>query len=166
MVLKKIPSSASDPARPDAGGIRPARAGDAEAVRDLVERAYAPWVAIVGRRPGPMDDDYAKHIAAGEVFVLDREGAIAALCVLLAGAGHLLLDNVAVAPERQGEGLGRAMVAFAEAEAKARGYGELRLYTHERMAANVALYARFGFVETHRAVQDGFSRVFMAKRVG
>jgi GNAT superfamily N-acetyltransferase len=135
-------------------------------VHDLVERAYAPWVAIVGRRPGPMNDDYAKHIAAGEVFVLDREGALAALCVLVAGADHLLLDNVAVAPERQGEGLGRVMVAFAEAGAKARGYRELRLFTHERMAANIALYAKLGFVETHRAVQDGFHRVFMAKRVG
>ncbi len=146
--------------------IRPARAGEAAALRDLAQRAYGPWVPAVGRRPAPMDDDYAAHIAAGEAFVAERDGGIAAFCVLVEAPDHLLLDNVAVAPERQGEGLGRAMVAFAEAEAKARGYGELRLYTHERMAANIALYARLGFVETHRAEQAGFARVFMAKRVG
>jgi len=146
--------------------IRPARMEEAAALRDLAQRAYAPWIPVVGRRPAPMDDDYPHHVAAGEVFVTEREGAVAAFCVLVAAPDHLLLDNVAVDPERQGEGLGRTMIAFAESEARARGYGELRLFTHERMAANIALYARLGFVETHRAEQAGFRRVFMAKRLG
>lgn len=146
--------------------IRPAHAGEAAVLSGLAQRAYAPWVAAVGRRPAPMDDDYAKHIAAGEAFVAERGGAVAAFCVLVAAPDHLLLDNIAVAPERQGDGLGRAMIAFAEAEAKARGYAELRLFTHQRMASNIALYERLGFVETHRAEQNGFARVFMAKRLG
>jgi len=128
-----------------------------------VQRAYAPWVAVVGKRPAPMDDDYAHHIAAGEVFVLDDAGAIAALAVLIAAPDHLLLDNVAVDPARHGGGLGRRMIAFAEQAARQRGYGELRLFTNERMVSNIGLYERLGFVETHRDTVAGHRRVFMTK---
>ncbi len=129
----------------------------------LVQRAYAPWVAVVGKRPAPMDDDYAHHIAAGEVFVCEEAGAIAALAVLIEAPDHLLLDNVAVDPARHGGGLGRRMIDFAEQEAVRRGYGELRLFTNERMARNIVLYERLGYVETHRDTVAGHRRVFMTK---
>jgi GNAT superfamily N-acetyltransferase len=127
-----------------------------------VQRAYAPWVAVVGKRPAPMDD-YAHHIAAAEVFVWEEAGAIAALAVLIAAPDHLLLDNVAVDPARHGGGLGRRMIAFSEQEARQRGYGELRLFTNERMVSNIGLYERLGFVETHRDTVAGHRRVFMTK---
>ena len=34
-------------------------------------------------------------------------------------------------------------------------------YTNAAMHENLALYARIGFVETRRATEDGFDRVFM-----
>ena len=46
-----------------------------------------------------------------------------------------------------------------------RGHGELRLYTHALMHENQALYSRLGFVETYRAEQAGFPRVFMRKHI-
>jgi ribosomal protein S18 acetylase RimI-like enzyme len=144
---------------------RLARAEEAAAVAALVERAYAPWVAVVGGRPAPMDDDYAPHIAAGEVWVLADEAGIGALSVLIAGTDHLLLDNVAVDPTRQGQGLGRAMIAHAEAVALARGFTELRLFTNALMASNIGLYRRLGFAETHRAMVGARFRVFMTKRL-
>jgi GNAT superfamily N-acetyltransferase len=144
---------------------RLARADEAGAVAALVERAYTPWVAVLGRRPAPMDDDYAPHIAAGEVWVLEEAGALAALCVLLAAPGHLLLDNLAVDPSRQGKGLGRAMIAHAEALARARGDTELRLFTNELMERNIALYHKLQFIETHRATVDNRRRVFMTKHL-
>jgi len=52
---------------------------------------------------------------------------------------------------------------FAEAEARRRGHGRIWLHTHARMVENIALYTRLGYAETHRAVQDGYDRVFMAK---
>jgi len=128
-----------------------------------VQRAYEPWVAVVGRRPAPMDDDYAHHIAAGEVFVVEAGGAVAALAVLIDAPDHLLLDNVAVDPDHTGTGLGRRMIGFAEQEARRRGHAELRLFTNERMQRNIELYERLGFVETHRAHAGGHPRVFMTK---
>ncbi|MBS0561900.1 MAG: GNAT family N-acetyltransferase [Proteobacteria bacterium] len=146
--------------------IRLAGPEEAAAVADLVQRAYQPWVAIVGRRPAPMDDDYPAHVAAREVFVLPRDGRIAAVAVLIDAPDHLMLDNVAVDPDLAGTGLGRVMMDFSEAEARRRGYRDLRLFTNALMTRNIALYERLGFAETHRRQEGAFFRVFMSKPVG
>ena len=145
--------------------IRRATAAEAADVAALVERAYAPWVPVIGRRPGPMDDDYPMHVAAGEVFVLHRDGALVAILVLQDAADHVWLDNLAVNPAWKGKGIGRVMLTFAEEEARRRGFDEIRLLTHQKMAANIALYTRIGYVETERRTEAGFDRVFMTKRL-
>ena len=146
--------------------LRPARAADLPAVQALVARAYGHYVARIGKPPGPMLDDYAARIAEGAVSVLEEDGRLVGLLVLLPEADHLLLDNLAVDPAAQGRGHGRRLVAAAEAEARRLGLPELRLYTHELMTENLAMYRRLGFVETHRAEQAGFARVFLRKRLG
>jgi ribosomal protein S18 acetylase RimI-like enzyme len=84
---------------------------------------------------------------------------------LLGKPDHLLLDNIAVRPDRQGAGLGRRLIAFAEADARRRGFAELRLYTHVTMVENIALYKRAGFFETGRGQDSGYDRVFMSKHL-
>ncbi|GAA0599420.1 GNAT family N-acetyltransferase [Craurococcus roseus] len=145
--------------------IRRARAEEAPLLRALVERAYAPWVPVVGRRPMPMDDNYEARVAAGEAWVLEETGEVRGVLVLVERADHLLLDNVAVEPARQGRGGGRMLLDFAEAEARRRGLPEIRLYTNEKMERNITLYAARGYAETMRQEGAGFRRVFMAKRV-
>jgi ribosomal protein S18 acetylase RimI-like enzyme len=147
--------------------VRPARPEEAPRLAALVERAYAPWVPVIGRRPGPMEDDYAARIAAGEAHVLEGEdGGILGLVVVERHPGHLLLDNIAVEPARAGRGAGRRLLDFVEAEARRQGLGEVRLYTHVLMARNIALYGRRGYAATGRRREKGFDRVFMAKRLG
>ena len=146
--------------------IRRARPEDRETAEAIVRDAYSIYIARIGKPPGPMLDDYAALIAEGAVSVLeDANGAIAALMVLLPKTDHLLLDNIAVRPDRQGHGLGRQLIAFAEAEARRLGHAELRLYTHATMTENIALYTRLGFTETGRGQEDGYNRVFMTKRL-
>lgn len=146
--------------------IRRAGAPDREAVEHIVHEAYAVYIDRIGKPPGPMLDDYAALIAAGAVSVLEEPpGAVAGIIVLLPKVDHLLLDNIAVRRDRQGHGLGRRLIAFAEAEAARLGLSEVRLYTHQRMTENIALYARLGFVETGRGSEAGYDRVFMSKRV-
>ena len=65
----------------------------------------------------------------------------------------------------RGEGFGRALIEFAEAETRRRGFGEIHLYTHALMSENIALYRRLGFVETHRVSEKGYNRVYMTKRL-
>jgi len=147
--------------------IRRAEREDRAAVEAIVREAYSIYIERIGKPPGPMLDDYRTLIADGAVSVLEESGAaIAAILVLLPKPDHLLLDNIAVRPDRQGQGLGRQLIAFAEAEARRLGFTELRLYTHEKMTENIALYTRLGFVETGRGCEAGYDRVFMTKRLG
>ena len=113
--------------------------------------------------PGPVLDDYTARVAKGEAFVLADADGIAGVLVLIEREDHLLLDNVAVDPARQGRGHGRRLVDFAEAEARRRGHPEIRLYTNEVMQENVGLYERLGYAVTGRGEEAGYRRVFMAK---
>jgi len=141
--------------------IRPADAADLPAVEAIVRAAYTMYIARIGKPPGPMLDDYAALVPAHCVWVAGAP--LSGVIVLVGEDDHLLLDNVAVDPAAQGSGVGRALIGFAEAEARRRGYGEMRLYTHATMTENIALYGRTGWVETGRGEQDGFDRVFFRK---
>ena len=112
-----------------------------------------------------MLDDYNARISEGVAWVIEEASAMAGVIVLLPRPEYLLLDNIAVAPARQGSGLGRRLLAFAEAEAVRRGYREIRLYTHRTMTENQRLYAAIGYKETGRGTQAGYERVFMRKRL-
>ena len=147
--------------------IRRAQPADRAAIEAIVDAAYSPYVARIGKPPGPMLDDYQALIEAGAVCILEDADRVAvAIVVLVPKSDHLLLDNIAVRPDRQSQGFGRTLVAFAESEARRLGYCELRLYTHQLMSENQALYAQIGFVETGRGRQDGYERIFMRKWLG
>jgi len=143
--------------------IRLAGPRDLAAVEGIVRSAYAPYVSRIGRRPGPMLDDYAALIRNRHVHVLCDESGLVGLVVLIPEEHAMLLDNIAVRPDAQGRGHGRALLAFAERAARERGLHTIRLYTNEAMTENIALYRRMGFAETHRAEEMGFRRVYMTK---
>jgi GNAT superfamily N-acetyltransferase len=146
--------------------IRCARPADRAAIERIVRAAYGLYVERIGKPPGPMLDDYTALISDGRVSVLEEaDRTMAAIIVLLPEPDHLLLDNIAVRPDRQGQGLGRRLIAFAEEQARRLGHSEVRLYTHEKMTENIALYTRLGFVETGRGQKAGYDRVFMTKRL-
>ena len=106
------------------------------------------------------------RIADEQVWMLEDEGTLAGILVLEdAEGGALLLDNIAVAPNAQGKGHGRTLVAFAETEARRRGHSQLQLYTHVLMTENLAIYSRLGFEENHRVTEKGYDQVYMTKRL-
>lgn len=141
--------------------IRSAAQPDRSRVEEIVEAAYAPWAEIIGARPIPMDADYEALIHAGQVFVTGDgpDGVI----VLIPEDGALLIENVAVAPDRHGRGIGRALLAFAERHARTLGLPRMRLYTNELMTKNIALYTSLGYRETGREDIGGRDIVHMAK---
>jgi ribosomal protein S18 acetylase RimI-like enzyme len=145
--------------------IRPAHAADLAAIESIVERAYGVYVERIGMRPGPMDADHAEKVRSGLVHVADEGGEVVGLIVLVEIVDRLLIENVAVDPDRQGEGIGRRLLAFAEETARAAGIDILTLFTHEKMSENLALYTRLGYEETERRSEGSFSRVFLSKRL-
>ena len=145
--------------------IRAAIAADVPAIAQIVDHAYRHYIARMGKPPGPMLEDYAARVSEDVVWVLEEGAAIAAIIALLPAVNYLLLDNIAVSPNRQGVGLGRRLLAFAETEALRRGYREIRLYTHQTMVENQRLYTSIGYEETGRGTEAGYDRVFMRKQL-
>jgi ribosomal protein S18 acetylase RimI-like enzyme len=143
--------------------VRSASAADAPELESIARAAYLPYVPRIGRAPAPVTADYAGAVARGEVWLARTPDRAVGLIVLIAQPGYLLLENVAVLPAAQGYGIGTGLLQFAEARARELGLDEIRLYTNAAMTENLALYQRRGYVETHRAVADGFSRVYLAK---
>ncbi len=145
--------------------IRPAVAGDVPAIEALVREAYAMYVPRIGREPAPVTADHAGLVAAGRTSVVEADGEVAGVIVLIPGGAHLLVENVAVAPKAQGRGLGRELMAFAERRAAQLGMAELRLYTNQLMTENLALYPALGYTETGAGWRTGFARVYFSKRI-
>jgi ribosomal protein S18 acetylase RimI-like enzyme len=148
--------------------VREAGPADVADITALVRVAYARYVPVIGREPTPMGADYAELVAAGTVWVAEvggADGAIAGVLVLASGADHLLVQNIAVAPDAQGRGIGTRLLELAELEAARAGLAEVRLYTNEAMTENLAYYPRRGYAETGRSGDGGFRRVFFAKRL-
>lgn len=145
--------------------IRPARHADRPAIERIVADAFGYYVERLGKPPGPMLDDYREFIENGLAHVLEIDGQIVGYVILVGEPGGLLLENVAVAPQAQGRGHGRTLLAFAEQEARRRGRPRVRLYTNAFMVENIALYLSLGYVETHRAHENGYDRVFMTKEL-
>jgi N-acetylglutamate synthase-like GNAT family acetyltransferase len=145
--------------------LRRAAGADARAVNELVRAAYGPYGPLIGRTPMPMLVDYEDAISDHDVWVLSVGDHIVGVLHLVAKDDHLWIENVAVTPAWQGRGLGRRLLAHAEAEAQRQGLAEMRLLTNERYTANVAMYARYGYLETHRTPHLGTDLVHFRKPV-
>jgi len=113
--------------------MRRAVIADAAAVQELTCKAYAKWAPLIGREPMPMRADHVATLREHLVDLLYVEGQLAALIEMIPAADHLLIENVAVLPALQGRGLGRRLMAHAEALAVSLGLREMRLYTNKEL---------------------------------
>ncbi len=145
--------------------VRTARHGDESEIRWCVDTAYSPYVALIGKPPAPMLDDYERLVKAGVVRVSTRAGRIEGVIVMWPEDDHLYVDNIAVRADAQAAGVGTALLAEADHEAALMGRVEIRLYTNAAMTSNIHYYARRGFVETHRGLDCGYERVYFSRRL-
>ena len=143
--------------------IRNATSADIPAILAIIEEAYAPYIVRIGKKPGPMLEDYAALIERRVVSVLEDAVGIAGLVVLLLQDGKAMLDNVAVAGRVRGQGVGSRLIGHAERRAAEQGFTEIILYTHVMMTENRAIYPHLGYRETHRVTEKGFERVYFSK---
>ncbi len=146
--------------------IRAACAADVPRIGEIARAAYLRYVARIGREPAPMTADFAAEIAAGRVVVIDAGGRLVGYLVAWPETDAYFIENIAVDPAEQGRGFGRQLMIHAEREARRQGLPAIRLYTTAAMSENLSLYGRMGFAETHRAIEQWFSRVFMRRVLG
>ena len=143
--------------------LRPATLEDVAAIKACIDASYRHYVARIGQLPGPMTDDYDEIVRTRKVTVAESEGAIVGVLVLDVTDDGFLLETVGVDPANRGQGLGRILLELSESEARKSGFDSIYLYTHQLMTENQALYAKIGYVEYDRRVDDGLPRVYMRK---
>ena len=146
--------------------LRRAEPADAATIRALVRESYAKWVPIVGREPRPMTADYDKAVRDHRIDLLYQGNTLAALIETIGEPGCTLIENVAVAPAFQGKGLGRHLLAHAEALAASAGHARVRLFTNKLMVANQKLYAALGYDVDGEEAFSGAIAVHMSKPIG
>jgi GNAT superfamily N-acetyltransferase len=142
---------------------RRATEADVTAITELVAAAYGPYAELIGRTPIPMLTDYTQAVRTHELWVVEDGPQIVGLVELEARTDHLWIENVAVDPRWQGRGIGRGLLAHAEDEARRLGLAEMRLLTNERYVANIAMYTRYGYLETHREPHLGTDLVHFSR---
>jgi GNAT superfamily N-acetyltransferase len=71
---------------------------------------------------------------------------------------NLYIGKLAIPPSEQGKGIGRRLLAVAEATARARGLDVLRLETRIELTGNHATFASWGFLKTAENRHTGFDR--------
>lgn len=144
--------------------VRRAVAADAARMAYVAEQSFAMYLARMdGRRPVPMDADYAAAVAEAESWVAMDDGEFVGYLVLVEEEDGFVLDNLAVLPSHHGRGIGRALLELAEERSLARGFRVIRLYTHVTMVENQRLYEGIGYVETGRETVAERSRVLYEK---
>lgn len=141
--------------------VRPAGTADLPVVREIVSAAYGKYLTSMDRPPAPMLRDYAPGVESGTLWLMGEP--VAGLISLIPEGDSLLVENLAVRPEAQGTGVGRALMDFAERRARQLKLTRLTLYTHVVMTENQAIYAHLGYREVQRKTTNGYHRVYMEK---
>ncbi|HSK51472.1 MAG TPA: GNAT family N-acetyltransferase [Clostridia bacterium] len=145
--------------------MRRASDGDVPEIVDLVRAAYEGYGPLIGRTPLPMLTDFMVALREHEIWVLADGESLVGVLELEPRGDLLWIENVAVDPARQRRGLGRRLLGFAEDEARRRGIPAIGLLTNERYSDNIAMYRRYGYLETHRAPYEGTDLVYFRKEL-
>lgn len=132
-------------------GIRGATALDIQALQavevDAGTRFQEVGLAEIADDPPPTAEELSPYIRFGTAFVaVDDDQVLGyALCSALDGDAHL--DQVSVAREAQGLGIGRALIDRVDRWAASHGFEWLTLTTFRDVEFNGPLYLHLGFEE-------------------
>ncbi|MFF4894984.1 GNAT family N-acetyltransferase [Streptomyces sp. NPDC001068] len=133
--------------------IRPARPGDAEAVRairnDAIEHSTALWTSTP-QTPAEGAAWLASHLTRGSALVAEVAGEVAGFAVYgpwreLDGYRHTVEDSVYVRAERHGLGVGSALLGALITAAREAGHHVMIAGIEAENTASVRLHGRFGF---------------------
>jgi len=142
--------------------IRKTVPDDSDSLKNCMASAYAEYEERMGGvRLPPMDVDYLFEIKNYPSWVVESEGSILGGLIMVFENDQASIANIAVAPGFQGQGIGGALMKFAESKAKENGFAELQLATHALLNENISLYQHLGWKETGRDE----SRIFMTKMI-
>lgn len=132
----------------------------AETVHRLTQEAFGPYGSLdppsgaVREDRGAVVEELAAHGGA-----LAELGGVPAGCLRLRPDGnHLLVRRLAIDPRFQGQGIGRAMMAWAESEARRRGLEGVSVGVRLALPGNLDFYRRLGYRQVSEHMHPGYNR--------
>ncbi|MEJ0028000.1 MAG: GNAT family N-acetyltransferase [Rhizomicrobium sp.] len=134
--------------------IRPARAHEFDAVARVWMDSHVStglatgWDATLADLRARIPDEIAR---GWQLYVAELDGRIAAMLAFRSHDNYL--DQLFVAPEHQGKGIGKALLAFTRQHLP----DEILLRTAVGNAKAIAWYEREGFVRENEIMQEGWS---------
>lgn len=146
--------------------IRPAVPGDADAIVALIQAAFTPLIARLDPPPGALRETpatIAAELAVHRGLIAEIEGRVVGSALLKHQPDGLYLGRLAVAPDVQGRGVAKALLAEAERLARSLGYDKLILRVRLAMTENRRLFTGAGFVETELMRHDGYAEPTFAE---
>lgn len=113
------------------------------------KKLYLPLLLLADEQEDMID----KYLERGDMYVLDDEGIKAECVVADEGCGILELKNIAVCPESQRKGYGKALIDFIERKYSGR-FSVLQVGTGDS-PLTIPFYEKCGFARSH-IVRDFF----------
>ena len=141
-----------------AAGARAAPAGDAATQVRLVDdpaevEALVPLLLLA--EPSERALRWSLAHLSDAVYRLDAGGALAGAATVRWEGDPCEIVELAVSPERHGQGLGRRFLDWIAAEARRRGRRAVEVGTANASLGNIAFYQRCGF-RMHHVRRDYF----------
>ncbi|WP_309127921.1 GNAT family N-acetyltransferase [Microbacterium sp.] len=145
--------------------IGPIRVEDAGEVLTLQRAAFVSEAQIYGSADMPpltqTLEQVQEELRDGIGWTARIDGRLVGALRARRDGDLLLIGRIAIAPDVQGEGIGRMLLDVAETSTDA---VESELFTGSLSEANLRLYLRCGYRETERIPQgDGTEQVFLRK---
>ncbi|MFJ2542320.1 GNAT family N-acetyltransferase [Microbacterium sp. NPDC087589] len=164
MTNSERPRTDIDESAPDVV-IGPVSEADAGEVLTLQRAAFVSEAQIYGSADMPPLTQTLPEVEAelrsSKGLTARQNGRLVGVIRFVEDDGVLLIGRIAIAPDTQGEGIGRRLLSAAERSSTAH---EAELFTGSLSEANIRLYKACGYEEAERVPQgDGTEQVFLRK---
>jgi len=140
--------------------IRPARADEADAIVALIHRAFGQYRGKLRPESSALlesADSIRAAMETGTILVAVRGDRILGCVSVQRKVDVAHAGRLAVEPMERGMGIGRALMARAEALARQMGAGRLHVDVRLKLRDNLAFFRALGFAEGARRRHPGFA---------
>lgn len=143
--------------------IRPARESDIQQIKFLAQTCFAPYVSRMGRKIKVPEFDHGKDVRDGKVAVYMVDNSVRGFITTHIDGMDLHIENMAVTAKFRRQGVGRAMLDYADQQGIRSRCLRLILYTTVIAFENIAYYRGRGFTEVDRRFAEGQEMVLFER---
>jgi len=140
--------------------IRPARPEEAEAIVALIHRAFGQYRGMLRPESSALSesaDSIRAAMKAGTILLAVRDDRILGCISVQRKTDFGYAGRLAVEPMERSAGIGRALMAEAEALVRRMGVDRLRVDVRLKLRDNRAFFKALGFVEGAQRCHPGFA---------